>query len=184
MMPETTIALPLAEDFQHLLARLQQENYPAIDRLCDHIPKTILEEKIPENIAAQEPRLALIQKIIKTAAAYRRMQNLILIPYMADLLHKEEDGHDCVSCGGGCRVNHAVHLTNIRHAHREQNALLLSWQTCRPSDDADGQVVMALENVHTEMEALVEHISVLLFVEETSLIPMIASLQRNIGALS
>jgi hypothetical protein len=173
---------PLAEDLQQLLARLQDEQYKHVTVLSTKIRSRLPIVKATETNATVLQYLHTVDRFNQVVIRHLRSHRLVLVPYISDLLHKEDEGHDCRACRGGCAMHHSERVREIETAHKylfqdleslKHAAMLL------PEPTTDIKEFTLLRN---DIYLLQEAISEVLFIEQSALLPMMLDLQRSIGA--
>jgi hypothetical protein len=120
--------------------------------------------------------------LTKEVSRYLRLRRLILVPYVYDLISKEEDGHDCRDCGGGCSVHHSVQIDHIRTAHRNIGKLISQVRANDLPFTPGMERHEAYRMLRLAMVLLNNTLTEILFIEESALIPMLTELQQKIGA--
>jgi hypothetical protein len=174
--------IPASHDLQQLLSGLQQEKYAVIEALTHRIGTIIPTIQLNEDHTAVDVYLVLCDSLIHQVFNYLRYHRLILLPYIADLLNKEDEGHDCRACSSSCTIRHVEQVERIKATHialKEDMDLLqrasLALAAMAPYGDA-------LKTLRSDMMSLNTNLSDLMFIEASALIPMMEDLQRNIGA--
>jgi hypothetical protein len=173
---------PAQQDLQQLLTTLEGKNLQ-LEALREHVNYELPEVQYQDKDGGLRLYTSLCTNLSSQLCQYMRLRRLILLPYLKDLLDKEEDGHDCKACGGGCQVQHASHTASIREAHAALRELLEHIQPMALSLSVSKltrpDVYHSLRADMLQMEQCMNEV---LFIEETALIPMMEELQRNIGA--
>jgi hypothetical protein len=176
------LSAPLTQDLQSLLNRLQDEEYQYIVSLCDRARADILKLKdtdLPDTILTYTDRC---ENLIGQVSEYMRVRRLVLLPYMLELAEKEEDGHDCRNCSGTCKVGHADHVQRIRNAHDSLRVQLRLLQSSGLPLYSTGLFPEAYRSLRSAMLLLDIALMEVIFIEESTLIPMLIDLQQKIGA--
>lgn len=169
----------LPEDLQSLMAQLQEEKYTRIESLGKRVHADAVAVQINDTHDAARRYSGVCVKAHQQVTAYLRMHRLVIIPYISDLIEKDDVGHDCEACGGGCSISHSAHITEIREAHFRMKEVL-SWL-----QDARNEVAEFPEGWHalqSDITLLETAMTELFLIEESKLIPMIIELHKNIGA--
>lgn len=173
---------PAQPDFQQLLLTLDNK-YSQLESLLDKIAYVLPEVQYLDADGSLRLYTSLCNNLSAQLGQYMRLRRLVLLPYLKDLLDKEEDGHDCRACGNNCAVQHAAQLTNIREAHCELRELLEHLQPVAVGLSA-GEYEQSpyYRSLRADMLQKEETLNEVLFIEESALLPMMIELQRNIGA--
>jgi len=174
--------IPAQQDLQQLLATIE-DKYVRLESLREKVSQYLPEVQYEDRDGNLRLYTSLCTNLSAQLGQYMRLRRLVLVPYIKDLFDKEEDGHDCRACGGGCRVQHAAHIANIREAHGELHELLVHLQPVATSlhkgRENHSDVFRGLRVDMMQMEQTLNEV---LFIEESALVPMMMILQRNIGA--
>jgi hypothetical protein len=176
------ISAPLPQDFQCLLNRLQEEEYQYISSLCNRVDTAVSDLKQHEEYGRMAAYADRCTSLVTDVRRYMRMRRLVLLPYIQELLDKEDMGHDCRSCGGGCSIRHLGQVNSVRKAHAGIRERLFQVQTGPLPVYSLGAFPEACRALRTHMLLLQTALMELLFIEESALIPRMIELQHNIGA--
>jgi hypothetical protein len=173
---------PTLQDLQQLLNTLDGK-YVQLDALRERVNGILSEVQFKEGNGSLKQYASLCTNLSAQLGQYMRLRRFVLLPYLQDLQHKEEEGHDCKSCGSRCRVQHASYIASMREAHAGFRELADHLQpaavdTCNIAVQPFPEFRSLLAGM-MEMERVLNE---LLFIEESVLVPMIVNLQRNIGA--
>jgi len=173
------LSAPLPQDLQHLLSRLQEEAYQQVSNLYDQAGVYITElESQTTGMSAYTEHCA---RLLREISGYQRLRRLVLLPYIKELLEKEEDGHDCSACGGGCTLSHSSRIREIREAHLGIRNGLTALQA-GSIQVAHTPYPESYSRLRAAMAQLQEILLGILFIEESALIPMLTELQQKIRA--
>ena len=175
---------PYTEELKLLIERLSKSYYEVVLDLCLKAKKHASRLKELEVQQATSQYVTLCFNLIEEVQEFIKVRIETLIPYVASLSEKIEEGHDCKNCSGtgSCSVQHELHLSELRQSlvqlkdimnRIQMLALPLYSETIYPD------VYRLLRN-HI---ALIENaLNELYSVEETKLIPKIIETQKNINA--
>jgi hypothetical protein len=173
---------PVQQDLQQLLLSLDTK-YALLEDLLDKIAYALPEVQYLDSEGSLRLYTSLCNNLSAQLGQYMRLRRLVLLPYLKDLLDKEEDGHDCRACGNNCKVQHVAQVANIREAHSELRELLEHLQPVALGLPAGAHEQSPYyRSLRSDMMQKEETLSEVLFIEESALIPMMLELQRNIGA--
>ncbi len=171
-----------SRDLKALLSRLQEEEYPYIASLCakaNACISALSEAPGQKDIASYT---GVCSRLTVQTEQYMRLRRLVLVPYIHDLVNKEEDGHDCRSCSGNCSVRHADQNRQLKAAHSLIRSLLYQLQAGGIPAYHPDQNPEALRSLRTTMLLLDAALSEVIFIEESELLPEMIDLQEKIGA--
>jgi hypothetical protein len=175
-------AQPAQQDLQQLLTTLN-DKYVQLEKLLNSIAYSLPEVQYFDEHGAIRLYTSLCNNLSAQLAQYMRLRRLVLLPYLNDLLDKEEDGHDCRSCGNNCKVQHSSHVVSITDAHSELRELMEHLRPVTLQLAAGAfEDSPHYRSLREDMARLEELLNEVLFIEESALIPMMLDLQRNIGA--
>jgi hypothetical protein len=175
-------AQPAQQDLQQLLVTLN-DKYIQLEKLLDGVAYSLPEVQYLDEQGSIRLYTSLCNNLSAQLGQYMRLRRLVLLPYLKDLLDKEEDGHDCRSCGNNCKVQHSAHVTSITEAHSELQELMEHLQPVTLQLNAvafdDSPHYRSLREDMMHLEEILKEV---LFIEASALVPMMLDLQRNIGA--
>lgn len=169
-------------DLDDLAQRLEKDYYDSVEVMCANAGSQAGLLKDEE----EHPSTALYadqcNRIIDDVKEMMRMRKSVLLPYIADLKVKKDEGHDCRNCSGKCHVEHNAYLVNLRLANTEVKEVLNKLH-----EEAlplyDGVVYpRAYAVLRNEMSVLDTALTELFYLEESSLIPKVLEAQRSIHA--
>lgn len=167
----------MPEKLTKLLNYLQSEYYTRLESLCEQASKPLAE--LPG-----ESYAALSQNLIYQIEQYMRLRRFGLIPYIHDLLEKEDSGHDCRDCSSNCDLKHSSQVSAVRDAHEKIKEALSRLQSATIQADAalnDSPSYRSLRPIINQLEPTLTE---LLYIEDSSLIPLIIEAQTAIHARS
>jgi hypothetical protein len=178
---------PLTESsfaLQSLLEYLEKEYYKPVEHLCSRITDTIVAIHGGDQEQAASLYTSLSKKLVDQVTRYVRLRRLSLVPYLTELVEKEENGHDCRSCSTSCTIRHSSQIADIHEAHkqiRETLGLLRAIEAPIACENAPVPLECQLRKLIANMD---EELSELLYLEETALVPKITDAQKAIYAHS
>ena len=173
---------PTVEDLQCLLSRLQEEKYQQLDDLSGRIVTSLAEVQAQMTHSALDQYLAESADLASQVTHYLRYRRLVLVPYINDLLNKEDEGHDCRSCSGNCAMGHAEQVAGIKEIHQGIRQKMENLQEAGLQLMTISAISEAYQTLRADMISIDGALSELLFIEESALVPMMLDLQRTIGA--
>jgi len=106
----------------------------------------------------------------------------MLVPYIKDLLEKEEDGHDCQACGGGCSLDHSARIRDIEVAHAAMRKYIGELRAAVWPIGDSSAYPNTYRTLRSDMLRLDEALMDIIFIEKSALIPMLEDLQQKIRA--
>lgn len=116
-----------------------------------------------------------LSEVVKTLVAMRQSS---LLPYLDELQRKKADGHNCIACSGGCKVQHNMYLVDIAGSHTQLKQMIGHIDRARIlADPYEAQGM-----VHLYETALVNTLLDLFEVEAKQLVPQIVQTQKAINA--
>ena len=172
------------EALERLMSYLEKEYYTRIEAHCSTAAGYISELLGTDTHQTTSLYTSLSEKLIGQVGQYIRLRRHALMPYIQELLEKEESGHDCRSCSSSCTIRHTAQISGIREAHakmRETLGGLRSVASPMLEGLAEGSV---RHNLNAEMTKLDTVLTALFHGEESLLIPKILEAQGAIHAHS
>lgn len=158
--------------------------YAKLESLREKIAFTLPEVQYADKEGKLRIYTSLCTNLSAQLGQYMRLRRLVILPYLSDLVSKEEDGHDCRLCGGHCSVQHAAHIADMREAHVGLRELMEHLPQVGIAMPPNGNIPYGnmLRSLRTDMLQMEETLNEVLFVEESAMIPMMIDLQKSIGA--
>jgi hypothetical protein len=168
---------------QNLLVYLEKEYCAPIERLCKMVAENIAE--VPgEAHQSESSYTTLSARLAEQAVTYLSLHRQSLLPYLNDLVRKEEAGHDCRGCSVSCNEQHAAQLTAIRDAHRQLQDTMDQLRPAAASLPGETKQPDGDKSLRKDIRKLDEYLSELMYLEETAIIPTIVEAQQAIHAHS
>ena len=167
---------------QSLLAYLEKEYYTPVERLCVGITDCVTEIHHGDVHQSASLYTSLSKKLVEQVGRYIRLRRLSLLPYLNELVEKEDDGHDCRKCATSCTIRHSSQVTDIQDAHRQIRETLDKLRAIVEPVNHELLHQDWEKTLRKEIALLDEQLSELLYLEETALIPKIADAQKSIHA--
>jgi hypothetical protein len=122
------------------------------------------------------------EQIVGEMQKFNTQRLVYFVPYLKELVDKNEEGHNCSTCSGKCDMHHTARLLDFNLSLEEiKNA------TYRERDlltNGYNGVHVALQQVHQDIKNLNEILSKLFIIEQTTLLPKIKEAQKKINATS
>lgn len=169
---------------ESLLSYLEQAYYHRLEALCNRAEYHLAELHDGDVHQTASLYTSLSKKLIGQIAQYVRLRRFALVPYINELLEKEDDGHDCRSCSGNCKVRHTAQVESIRDAHNRIKETLYRLQSVTTSILPGSAQHPPYRSLRTEMMQLDTTLTELFYLEECSLIPKVLEAQTAIHARS
>ncbi|WP_123985406.1 hypothetical protein [Taibaiella soli] len=111
--------------------------------------------------------------------------NATLVPYVKQLHEKEQTGHNCLSCSGGCKVKHMQQVFTIREAQQKIKEIIYRLgQLSHPVNEKGVEQMAQQEKLQKNIQLLDNQITEIFYLEEAILIPKILDAQNNINAVN
>jgi hypothetical protein len=177
------LPIPAQQDLQQLLSSLT-DKYAMLETIRQRMDGSLPEVQLSVRDGNMRLYTGLCTNLSTILGQYMRLRRLVLLPYLQELQDKEEDGHDCKSCGGGCSLQHTSQVNSMRQAHAEISEILdhLQPAAIKLSVASQNEHHERYQQLRSDMMQLELQLRELLFIEESALIPRILELQQNIGA--
>lgn len=169
-------------DLESLLNRLDTEYYAHIILLCDRALLHIAELHDGDVHQTASLYTSLSKKLIGQVEQYVRLRRYALLPYLIELMDKEDAGHDCRDCGSSCTIRHSAQIVGITRAHNKIKETLYRVQSVAIpllTPAVHAEAYLALRNDMMQLDTQLTH---LFYLEETCLMPAIIEAQKNIHA--
>lgn len=167
-----------------LLTYIDRAYYHRLEGLCARAEYHIAELHAGDVHQAASLYTSLGKKLIGQIAQYVRLRRYALVPYIHELLEKEDDGHDCRDCGRNCKVRHGSQVDSIREAHTRIKETLYRLQSVALTVEAGSAQEAPYRALRNEMMQLDTALTELFYLEECSLIPKVVAAQNAIHARS
>lgn len=172
----------LTANLNQLVDRISTDNYDEIINLCHSAARQI--EKL-ENAGLQHATTQYTTtcgELIKEVIMYITERKERVIPYLKELSHKAETNHDCSTCSGGCKVNHDLHLIELRASHSAMRSILNRLQVVGLPLYSDTVFPDAYRVLRNQMVLIENGLTELFFLEENYLLPKVVDAQKRINA--
>lgn len=169
---------------ESLLSYLETAYYNRIEVLCEKVELNIAELNTGEESQAAALYISLSKKLLGQVKQYIRLRRFALLPYIHELLDKEDSGHDCRSCSTSCSIRHTAQISGIKEAHNKIKESLYRLQSVAVpiyQKPVQADAYFAMRN---EMMLMDTTLTELFYLEESSLIPKVIEAQKNIHAHS
>lgn len=164
-----TMVTSAGEELQDLISEMDLNYLDKIDALCTKSAKLI-----PQ--AADDYFSNYCRTLIELTELHVRYSRISLVPYLLELMEKEEVGHDCRSCSSSCTIRHTAQVEGILASHSHIKASLGLLRAITPPDLKESN---ELNNV---VQSLAKTLSAMVSTEEQRMIPLILQVQKAIHA--
>ena len=171
-------------ELESLLTYLEKGYYNRLEALCGRAEYHIAELHDGDVHQTASLYTSLCKKLIGQIAQYVRLRRFALVPYIKELLEKEDDGHDCRACSMNCKVRHTAQVDSIRDAHNRMKETLYRLQSVTTGITGASAPPSAYRSLRSEMMQLDTALTELFYLEECSLIPKVLEAQTAIHARS
>lgn len=169
---------------ESLLTYIDQAYYHRLEGLCSRAEYHIAELHAGDVHQAASLYTSLSKKLIGQIAQYVRLRRYALVPYIHELLEKEDEGHDCRDCGRSCKVRHGSQIDSIRDAHTRIKETLYRLQSVTVAIAIGTELEAPYRALRNEMMQLDTALTELFYLEECSVIPKVLEAQNAIHARS
>lgn len=127
---------------------------------------------------------SLSRKLTGQVKQYIRLCRIALLPYILELLDKEDAGHDCRNCASSCTIRHTAQIWGIKDAHTQMTGTLQRLQAVAMPVHHESLHADEYRMLRSEMLHLDKTLKTLFGLDESSLIPKVMEAQKNIHAHS
>jgi hypothetical protein len=124
------------------------------------------------------------KKLMGQIAQYVRLRRFALVPYISELIEKEDEGHDCRNCSSKCGVRHRAQIDSIRDAHTRIKETLCRLKSVTVAFPAGTDRETSYRSLRAEMTQLDTTLTQLFYLEECSMIPKVLEVRTAIHARS
>ncbi len=160
--------------------RLQKNYYNLIGCLCDCVETLTRQAETKDCNALYS---SLCRHLVSEIREQMQYREITLIPYLNELEHKQQSGHNCLTCSGKCHVNHTGQLQQLKAAHQHIKEILYRiQQIATPMQQEIKYKKPACRTLINEVSQLDATLTELFYLEEAILIPKIMELQSQINA--
>ena len=124
---------------------------------------------------------SLSKQLTEQLGSYIYHMRYSLIPYITELSKKEEEGHDCKSCTGSCKMKHGEQLAFLNISHADILSTLDQLNRISVTDEQKNinDKTVALHGLITAIDGMTRQ---LFLVDKNVLIPKIIEAQNHIHA--
>jgi hypothetical protein len=169
-------------ELKPFVEKLDNEFYHTIEKLCAVAKKQAIRLSELEVRQATSQYISLCTKLIEEIESYINYRKQELIPYVQELSGKEENGHDCTSCTGNCKMPHSFALSQLKESHTHIKDTLQRLQMAVLPLYSETIYPDAYRVLRNHMALIENNLTELFFFEESFLIPKITEAQKNIHA--
>lgn len=169
---------------QSLLSYLEKEYYTRLETLCERADLHIAELHNGDVHQTASLYTSLSKKLIGQIAQYIRLRRFGFLPYIHELMDKEDSGHDCRACSSSCTIRHTAHISGIKEAHTKIKETLYRLQSVATPIYHESLHDLTYRLLRAEMMQLDTALTELFYLEESSLIPKVMEAQKAIHAHS
>lgn len=169
---------------QSLLEYLEKEYYKSLEQMCGDVTNSITAIHGGDTEQSASLYTALSKKLVEQVTRYVRLRRLSLVPYLHELVEKEESGHDCRACSSSCTIRHSSQIHDIHDAHKQIRDTLSMLRAIEAPIACEQSAAKPECKLRQQVADLDEQLSELLYLEETALVPKITEAQKAIYAHS
>lgn len=172
------INYPLAD----LVHKLEGDYYDVLAGLCNNAYDHAI--SLDDNGQHSETSLyvSMATKMlneIKSLIVFRRN---VMIPYIDDLDHKVDEGHDCGNCSGNCGAKHEIHMSELKNSHKKIKELLFRLQMVAVPLYSTVKYPEEYKILRNEVTLIDTILTELFYLEESALVPKVLNAQKTINA--
>jgi hypothetical protein len=170
------------DDLNSLIGTLSKDYYSIIDAMCKTAINLVDELGQDEANTSTVLYLSLCTKLLDQVSDLINLRTGILLPYVQELYTKQEEGHDCSTCAGGCSFNHTSQLIGLKESHHKIKEILYRLPMVALPLYSDTDYPVGYKTLRNEMMLMDTALTELFYLEESSLIPKIMEAQKHIHA--
>lgn len=169
--------VPFAEE-------LKSKYYAAAQDLSAKARKQI--EKINRLESSEAPLqyVMLCERVLNETDQYINNRQSVYIPYVLKLSDKVAEDHNCANCSGNCKIEHDSHVLELNATNDLIRQVLSKLKMASLPLYSETTFPDEFRVLRAHMTLLENHITELVFLENTYLIPKIREAQKSINALS
>jgi hypothetical protein len=167
---------------QQIADQLETDYYTVIEKLCSNASIYASELQETEEHQSTSLYLNLSRKLIEEILHYIRLRKNSLLPYIHQLLYKEEEGHDCKNCSASCAMQHDAQLAALKESNTKMKELLYRLQLVSLPLYFDHEYPDNYKKLRTEIMIIDTTITELFYLEQDIMLPKILESRQNINA--
>lgn len=122
--------------------------------------------------------------LIKEVRSYMKIRRMTYLPYVLELSRKNDSGHDCINCSGGCHMQHTARILELASSMKKTGSVVSYVQSELEGIYKEEPLKGSLRWLSGKLEDIIDKIYNALQYEEMNLLPGIKSAQKNINAHS
>lgn len=169
-------------DLNSLVDKLCNEYYTTVDSLCKNAVRIVSELEQEEVHPSTVLYMSLSTKLLDQVDDFINLRVGVIVPYVQELHTKQNEGHDCSSCAGGCHIRHTSQLAGLKESHKKIKEILYRLQMVALPLYTDIDYPDNYKSLRNEMMQIDTALTELFYLEESSLIPKIMEAQKFIHA--
>lgn len=169
-------------DLADLVKKLENDYYNVLSNLCDNAYGYAT--KLGDNGQHSETSLyvSMSTKMLTEIKSLIRFRLNVLLPYIDDLEHKVDEGHDCANCSGNCGVKHEIHMSELKNSHKKIKELLFRLQMVAAPLYSSTKYPEEYKVLRNEITLIDTILTELFYLEESALVPKVLNAQKTINA--
>lgn len=122
--------------------------------------------------------------LITEVRSYIRSRRMTYLPYVLELSRKNDTGHNCINCSGGCSMQHTAKLLEMASSMKKAGSVIAYVQTELEAIYKEEQPKGGLRWLSSKLEEVIDKLHNALQYEEMHLLPGVKAAQKNINAHS
>lgn len=179
--PESTSPQAL----QSLLQYLETDYYTRLDGLCSRVDLYLAELQGEAGAQSETIFYSLSKKLLGQIEQYLRLRRFGLVPYIRELLEKEQTSHDCRACSPSCDSRRASQLAGLSESQKKLKEICFRLQSvAKPIYGTEMVQTPVYRALRAEIMQIETALTELFYLEESSLIPKVLHAQNAIHAHS
>ena len=170
------------EALQPFVEKVLNEHYNSLEALCANVKKQISKVSRLETQQSTSQYTLLCNGIIEETEQYINIRKEKYIPDILQLAEKASASHDCSSCTGNCKLNHDMHLLELKASNDIMKNMLNKLQIASLPLYAETIYPEEYRLLRNQMALIETNLVELFFLENNYLVPKIAEAQKSINA--
>jgi hypothetical protein len=122
--------------------------------------------------------------LITEVRSYIKSRRMTYLPYVLELSRKNDTGHNCINCTGGCSMQHTARILEMASSMKKTGSVISYVQSELESIYNEEQLKGSLRWLSSKLEDIIDKLYNVLQYEEMKLLPGVKAVQKNINAHS
>lgn len=166
----------------HFVEMLTGKIYKSIEQLCESAMQQANKLDKLELHQSTSQYTTLCNNLINDVRLCINERREKYMPYINSLSEKVATNHDCTGCSGSCKLNHDIHLIELKATHSNIKGILYRLQMATLPLYTETIYPDAYRVLRNQMALIENSLTELFFLEEKYLIPKVAEAQKIINA--